>query len=495
MAEESLATDTSSRTKWEDAARKALRGGALDSLVTRTLDGIDVKALYTRDDEADPGADDLDGPGKYRRGVVRAGRIDLSSTSPAWEVRESYDAAESGVNSLILKGLGSGVTGVSLANTSEMSDLDAVLEGVQLDLAPVNLTPGTDARGATALTALWSQRGHSFGEIAGCLGSDHIARLAATGTLANSLEDELGAATTTAASTAEQYPDVATFDVDGTVFADAGATDTHEIAALLAGGARYLGAMVASGMRVRAAARQLRFTMSIGPDQFAGIAKIRAARQCWARIVQVFGGSNADGAMYVHAVTSYSMLTRRDPWLNAVRCTTACFAAAAAGADAITVEAYDSALGPRSELGLRVARNTQSILSEESGIGAVTDPAGGSWYVEELTSLMARRAWSQFQSIEALGGIAVALLDGSIQQSIAEVVEQRRGRLSEGVDEIVGVTIFAETDQKQLKPAPVTAATSSLGNAAVTCDRLLPIRWSDLVESTPETQGAHGGHQ
>jgi len=495
MAEESLATDTSARTLWEEAARKALRGASLDSLVTRALDGFDVKALYTRDDETDSDVDARVGPGKSRRGLLRASGSAASPTGRAWEVRQTYDASEPGANSLILKGLESGVTAVSLASTGEVSDLDAVLQDVRLDLAPVNLTPGTDARGAAALTALWSQRGFSFGEVAGCLGSDHIARLAATGSLASSLGDELGAATATAASTADQYSNVATFDVDGTVFAFAGATDAYEIAALLAGGARYLGAMVTSGMTIQAAARQLRFTMSIGPDQFAGIAKIRAARQCWARIVQVFGGSETDRAMYIHAVTSPSMLTRRDPWLNAVRCTTACFAAATAGADAITVGVYDSALGTESELGLRIARNTQSILSEESGIGAVIDPAGGSWYVEELTSLMARRAWSQFQEIEAGGGIGAALVDGSVQRKIAETVQQRRNRLNEGIDEIVGVTIFAESDGESLETPSPQLANRPTPDAAVTCDPLVPIRWSDLVDSTLETQGAHGGHQ
>ena len=395
-----MADDASTaRDRWEADAVDALRGESLDSLLTITDDGIEVKPLYTRDSSTPTVELGTPGSGSFRRGSTP------TSTATGWQVFQRHDCLSEDVNRAILDDLGNGVMAITLANAADVDELDSVLDGLKLDLAPINLAPGTGREGSTALVELWDRRGHPARVVSGCLGHDSIAYLARLGSSTTALDDEVAEAATAAKAHASTHPLLRTFDVDGTAFGDAGASDAQEIAAVLSGGLRYLRAMIDAGMTTDDAAGQIRFTLSVGADQFGGIAKLRAARQCWARIVDACEGSPAAQGMHIHAITAWSMLSRRDRWVNMLRTTTACFAAAAGGADAITVRPFDDALGQPSELGLRIARNTQTILASESMIGAVVDPAGGSWYVEDLTSKVAERSWSLFQTVEETGGI------------------------------------------------------------------------------------------
>ena len=175
---------------------------------------------------------------------------------------------------------------------------------------------------------------------------------------------------------------------------------------------------------MRRAAGQLEFRYAATADQFATIAKLRAGRRAWTRVVQECGIPASAAGQRQHAVTSWPMLTRRDPWNNILRGTLACFAAGVGGADAITVTPFDAAIGQPDRLARRVARNTHALLAEESHVARVIDAAGGSWYVEDLTEQLAARAWACFQDIERAGGLRAALASGLIASQLAA---SRRG--------------------------------------------------------------------
>jgi methylmalonyl-CoA mutase len=226
------------------------------------------------------------------------------------------------------------------------------------------------------------------------------------------------------------------------------------------------------------------FRFAVTDDQFASIAKLRAARKLWARIAELSrgeGGASADSAprgQRQHAVTSAAMLTQRDPWVNLLRTTVACFAAAVGGAEAITVLPFDNAVGLPDQFARRIARNTQSILRAESAIGRVLDPAGGSWYVESLTDQLAQAAWDIFTAVERSGGAAAAL--GQMAEQIAQVQAERAADIAHRKAPITGVSEFAlVTEERLTRPA----APAVQPETAPATKPLVPHRYAEAFEA------------
>jgi methylmalonyl-CoA mutase len=247
--------------------------------------------------------------------------------------------------------------------------------------------------------------------------------------------------------------------IDATRYHDAGGADSEELGCALASGVATARALVDSGLDVEAAFRQLEFRFAATADQFLTIAKLRAARRLWARVGEVAGTSGDAGAQLQHAVTSTAMMSRYDPWVNLLRATVAAFSAGIAGADAVTVEPYDHVRSvDGSELGRRLARNTQAVLVEESNLARVIDPAGGSWYVERLTDDLARAAWAWFQEIERAGGIVAALEQGIVQRRIGATWERHAANLAHRRDALTGVSEFPNIDEDPPDPEPEPVA-------------------------------------
>jgi methylmalonyl-CoA mutase len=196
------------------------------------------------------------------------------------------------------------------------------------------------------------------------------------------------------------------------------------------------------GLTTDEAFRRIEFRLAATADQFATLAKLRAARRCWDRIGSVSEASEEARAMVQHAVTSPAMITRRDPWVNMLRATVAAVGAGLGGAAAVTVLPFDSELGRPDEAARRLARNTQALLLEESHLAHVIDPAGGSWYVESLTDALAQKAWDEFTRIERDGGIEAVLDDGSLLARLDETWAQRSARIARRKDPITGVSEF-----------------------------------------------------
>ncbi|CAN0572870.1 unnamed protein product, partial [Laminaria digitata] len=239
----------------------------------------------------------------------------------------------------------------------------------------------------------------------------------------------------------DQYaPGVKAARVSAEPYHDAGATGALELACVLATSVAYLRAMVQEGLSVDAAAQQIELSLTLGARFFFDVAKLRAARRLWARAQQAVGIKTPQVSL--HGVSSTRMMTRRDPWVSMLRGTAACFAGSAGGAQSIRIAAFDSVHQIPGTLGRRVARNTQVILQEESQLGRVMDPAGGSWFIENLTDQLARAAWAEFQAIEAEGGMAAVLEAGWLGQRLEAGWVQRCNDLAKRKISITGVNEF-----------------------------------------------------
>ena len=208
--------------------------------------------------------------------------------------------------------------------------------------------------------------------------------------------------------------------VDARVLHEAGATDVDALAVAVATGVEYLRHLEAAGIPASEAFGQIDLRVGATADQFLTAAALRAVRRVWARVGEACGVVEDQRGVRTHAVTSLRMFTREDPWVNVLRSTLAAFGASVGGADSITVLPYDTVLGLPERLGRRLARNTQILLADESNVGRVTDPGGGSWYLESLTDQVADAVWARFQEVERAGGAVQALADGVLHGWVGE---------------------------------------------------------------------------
>ncbi|MGI5330071.1 methylmalonyl-CoA mutase family protein [Actinomadura nitritigenes] len=430
------------RDRWREMVKGVLRKsgaateetplGEIESLLTReTYDGVPIAALYTRDD-APPGRPGL-------APYVREVRPDGEGLA-GWDVRQPHAHPDPAVTrEAVLADLENGATSVWLRlgdGGTPVAALPEVLRGVLLDLAPVVLDAGErTAEAAEAFLALVAERGNGP-DASGNLGADPLGLLARTGT-AGSLDD----AAALAVRCVREFPGLRAVVADGTPYHDAGGGDAEELGAVAAAGVAYLRALTGAGLGVDEAFGQIEFRVAVSADQFSSIAKLRALRRLWARIAEVSGAAEGTSAR-IHAVTSSAMMTRRDPWVNMLRTTVAAFAAGVGGADAVTVQPFDARLGLPDGFARRIARNTQTLLLEESSLARVVDPVGGSWYAESLTEGLAQAAWAWFTEIEKAGGLAAALGSGLVADRLAATWARRREDLARRKAPLTGVSEF-----------------------------------------------------
>ncbi|MEU5706209.1 methylmalonyl-CoA mutase family protein [Streptomyces flaveolus] len=424
---------------------KELTGAAAEDALSTTLeDGLRTRPLYTaRDGAPDPG---LPGFAPF----VRGSRPEGTSTS-GWDVRQRHTALADGTADAVLADLENGGTSLWLVlgeGGIPVSELGRALDGVYLDLAPVALDAGRDTEAAAeALLRLSDDKGIDPEAARGNLGGDPLGYEARTGTAL-----DFAPFAALAVRCAERYPGLRALTVDALPYHEAGGSAAQELGASLATGVAYLRELTEAGLGVEQAVTQLEFRYAATADQFLTIAKLRAARRLWARVAEVCGAPAA-GAQVQHVVTSPVMMTRRDPWVNMLRTTVATLAAGVGGADSVTVLPFDHALGLPDAFARRIARNTSSILIEESHLARVVDPAGGSWYVERLTDELAEAAWQFFRSIERDGGQAAVLRSGRLRTDLATTWAERSKRLAKRREPITGVSEFPLLAEKPVERA------------------------------------------
>lgn len=414
-------------------------------LIKTTYDGIDVNPLYTRQDELP----EVPVPGEF---PFTRGAQGAAAAGKGWGVTESFGA--SATNEQVLSALENGTTDLVIYGDAPVAEL---LKGVYLDLAPVRLNAGTGTKeAAAALYALVDEQGKTPARIE--LGASPL-----TSAVDGSASVDIDTAVELAKEAAARENTRAIL-VDGVSFSNQGGSSAQQLGFTIAAGVEYLRRLTDAGLTVEQALDQLSFRYAITDDQFGQIAKLRAARTLWARVAEILGAAEK-GSGPLHALTAPAMFSQRDPWVNMLRSTVSAFAAGVGGATDVEVLTFDWAIpgglpGVSRTFAHRIARNTNLLLLEESHLGHVVDPAGGSYYVEQYTSQLEEKAWAVFQEIEAKGGFSAALAAGDITSKLEESYEKIRDAVAHRVRKITAINEFPNLNEaplpKELRVEPTS---------------------------------------
>lgn len=427
-------------SEWMRAVDNVLRGRSFEEvLVSTTSDSLDIQPLYTATDTSAP---------------ARFVPVDVQRLERGWDVRQQFNGDDpDACGREVLDALERGVTSVELLSPTPNWTLDALqraTNGVLFELAAVVLAPHADINAARALAAVIQQQQDSA-STPSWLGLDPIGEVLRGG-FANA-DDVVNVA----ASLLPGLRSGRTLTVDSTRYAEAGATEAQELAYSTATGVAYLRKFESFGVDPLTGANTIGFRLSVGTDQFLNMAKLRAARRLWARVLEASGVDPAAAPQLQQAVTSRAVYSRHDPWVNMLRATTAAFAAGVGGADAITVLPFSDALGAADDFARRVARNTQTLLIEESHLARVVDPAAGAWFIESLTDRLGTRAWSEFVALEAAGGMEAGIADGSVNAAIDDSWQRRCQALHTRREAVTGVSEFPDLEGRPPLPDTETA--------------------------------------
>lgn len=465
--------------QWREEVIRLLKGAPFDKkMLTQTYEGITLQPIYTPEDVK--GLPHLGGvPGAFP--FVR-GNEALGKRVAGWWVAQElpYPKARE-FNEALKNDLERGQTAVNLVldaasmagldpdlaeasqvgaggtSISSVADVAVALQGVDLKAAPLYLASGSSALAAAALVVSHLKTsGQDLKALSLSLGFDPLGSLAGKGSLPMPLEQAYNELAELTRFAIAESPLSRTMNVCGHPYHEAGANAVQELAFSLADAVALLRAMEVRGLDVDVVAPRIQFRFSVGGQFFMEIAKLRAARLLWAQVVKASGGKLSSAKMALHARSGRFNKTQFDPHVNLLRNTTEAFSAVVGGADSLHVAAFDEVLGGApSDLGRRIARNTQLMLREESKLDHVVDLGGGSWYIERLTHEVAQAAWKLFQEVEAMDGFAKALEAGFVQAKIAEVAAARRKAIVQRQDVIVGTNQYANA----LEAMPETKVT------------------------------------
>ncbi len=475
--------------EWRKAIDKVLKGAPFEKrLVTKTYENIDLQPMYRQEDIAGlPQIDSLPGFAPYVRGVSPLGYV-----ASSWDVAQEIPCATpTAFNEALSADLARGQNAVNLVldhptlhgvdadqadagdvgkdglSLSSLADLAEALNGVDLETTPIYVQADASALSfAALLAALVKQQGKSLAKLRGAIGMDPLGHLAHYGHLPrdlNGVYDVMAQLTGWAKANA---PQLQTLTVQGHPYHNGGASTTQELAFALATAVDYLRAMQERGLSIDDAAPRVRFAFSIGSNFFMEIARLRAARMLWAKIVQAFGGNAESQKMRIHARTSAWNQTVYDPHVNLLRGTTEAFSAIVGGCDSLHISPFDELICTPDEFSRRVARNTHTVLREETHITRTVDPAGGSWYIENLTDAVARQSWAIFQDVEKQGGMAKALAAGWPQGQVADTAAKRMANIAKRKDIFVGANMYPNLKETRLEAPKVDTAALHAERAA-----------------------------
>jgi methylmalonyl-CoA mutase len=431
---------------WRRLAERDLAGAPFERRLVKRVAGLEVQPLYTARDQP-PDIGSLPGQPPYRRGrrppSATAGQWgiaqDIAQHDPEAAVRAARDAIDGGATWLALR----------------LEDPSPVLDAVPLASVGVLLSGGHGSLPATRMLQHVKQKALATTPLSGCLGLDPLGSWAARGVLPCSLEAALAEAAEIARRAHGEAPGLRALLVNASVYHGAGADAARELGIALATGVAYLRVLTDAGLPIGVASSQLAFELSLGTDFFLEIAKLRAARLAWSRLVAAAGGDATAQSLFCIARGSRRALTRRDAWVNLLRGTSESFAAVVGGADVVITPSLTDALGESLALGARLARNTQHVLAHEAQLTRVLDPGGGSFYIEALTDALARKAWEHLQALERAGGVARSLQDGVLQRELLAALEAERLAVETRRVPIIGVSQYARVDEQEPAYQPV----------------------------------------
>lgn len=453
---------------WYALADKELRGRAVEELDTETPEGITLKPVYTVGDA--PQMDELPGFAPFTRGV----RATMYTNRP-WTVRQyaGFSTAEES-NAFYRKNLEAGQKGLSVAfdlathrgydsdhprvsgdvgkagvAIDSVEDMKILFDGIPLDKMSVSMTMNGAVIPILAMFIVaGEEQGVDKAALSGTIQNDVLKEFMVRNTFIYPPAPSMRIIGDIIEYTSQEMPKYNSISISGYHMQEAGATLAQELAFTLADGMEYVRAALAKGLDVDAFAGRLSFFFCIGMNVFMEAAKLRAARQLWAKIMTDFGAKAEKSKMLrTHCQTSGVSLTEQDPYNNVVRTAFEAMAAVLGGTQSLHTNSFDEAIALPTEFSARIARNTQLILQHETGVTDVVDPLGGSYYVEALTKELADKAWAMIEEIEAEGGMTKAIEKGLPKMAIEEAAAKRQARVDKGEDVIVGVNKYRLDDE------------------------------------------------
>ena len=464
-------------TDWQAAAAKEVKGR---DLTWHTAEGFDIKPLYTAEDAGDPG---LPGFAPFTRGV----RASMYAGRP-WTIRQyaGFSTAEES-NAFYRRNLAAGQKGLSVAfdlathrgydsdhprvvgdvgkagvAIDSVEDMKILFDGIPLDQMSVSMTMNGAVIPILAFFIVaGEEQGVSQAQLDGTIQNDILKEFMVRNTYIYPPEPSMRIVSDIIAYTSANMPKFNSISISGYHMHEAGATAVQELAFTIADGKEYAVRAMAAGLDIDAFAGRLSFFFGIGMNFFMEVSKLRAARTLWHRVMDGLGAKDERSKMLrTHCQTSGVSLQEQDPYTNVIRTTIEAMAATLGGTQSLHTNALDEAIALPTDFSARIARNTQIVLAEESGITRVVDPLGGSYYVEALTSELVDQAWALIEEVDALGGMTKAVASGMPKQRIEEAAAARQARVDRGEDVIVGVNKYRLAEEEHLE-------TLSIDNHAV----------------------------
>ena len=463
--------DSATLAAWGALVEKQSKGLSPDDFTWHTPEGIPLKTLYTAEDLSDlPYTNTLPGMSPYIRGpqaTMYAGR--------RWTIRQyaGFSTAEAS-NAFYRKSLAAGGQGISVAfdlathrgydsdhprvsgdvgkagvAVDSVEDMKILFDGIPLDQVSVSMTMnGAVLPVLAGYIVAAEEQGVDQSALSGTIQNDILKEFMVRNTYIYPPSPSMRIIGDIIAHCSAHLPKFNTISISGYHMQEAGANAALELAYTLADGKEYIQTAIAAGLQIDDFAPRLSFFWGIGMNFYMEIAKMRAARLLWAEIVEEFGPTNPkSGMLRTHCQTSGWSLTEQDPYNNIVRTTIEAMAAVFGGTQSLHTNALDEAIALPSDFAARIARNTQLILQEETGIGQVVDPWGGSYMMENLTHDMATKARELMAEIDDLGGMAKAIESGIPKLRIEEAAAKKQARIDRGEDVIVGVNKFQIDEQ------------------------------------------------
>lgn len=462
------------RDDWRALAEKELKGRSPDELIWDTPEGIAVKPLYTADDlQGIPSVNNLPGFAPYTRGVkatMYAGR--------PWTVRQyaGFSTAEES-NAFYRRNLAAGQKGLSVAfdlathrgydsdhprvsgdvgkagvAIDSIEDMKILFDAIPLDEMSVSMTMNGAVIPIMAnYIVAAEEQGVPPEKLAGTIQNDILKEFMVRNTYIYPPEPSMRIVADIIAYASANMPKFNTISISGYHMQEAGATQVQELAFTIADGKEYVRAALAGGLDVDEFAPRLSFFFAIGMNFFMEIAKLRAARFLWAEVMSEFNPKNPQSSMLrTHCQTSGVSLTEQDPYNNVIRTAIEALAAGLGGTQSLHTNALDEAIALPTDFSARIARNTQLILQEETGICNVVDPLGGSYYIEALTNELVNEARKLIADVEEMGGMTKAVASGMPKLRIEEAAARKQARIDRGEEVIVGVNRYQPEQEEQI---------------------------------------------
>jgi methylmalonyl-CoA mutase len=460
---------------WAALASKDLKGAdPHEALTWQTPEGIPVKPLYTEADlDGLEHADTLPGFAPF----VRGPRATMYTGRP-WTIRQyaGFSTAEES-NAFYRRNLAAGQQGVSVAfdlathrgydsdhprvvgdvgkagvAIDSVEDMKILFDGIPLEKMSVSMTMnGAVLPVLACFVVAGEEQGVDRAQLSGTIQNDILKEFMVRNTYIYPPEPSMRIVADIIEHTARNMPRFNSISISGYHMQEAGATADLELAFTIADGLEYVRYALGRGLDVDEFAGRLSFFFAIGMNLFMEVAKLRAARLLWHRVMSQFDPKKPQSLMLrTHCQTSGVSLTEQDPYNNVVRTTIEALAAVLGGTQSLHTNSFDEALGLPTDFSARIARNTQLIIAEESGVPKVVDPLGGSYYVEALTSGLAERAWAIIEEVEGLGGMTKAVESGMPKLRIEEAAARRQARIDRGEETIVGVNKYRPEDPEHV---------------------------------------------